>query len=198
MGKHIIIKEARCSFPQLYSKQLNDGQEFNPGITLVLEAKKHADKIAEVKAAINATINNNPKLKKAKENEKLGPDRLCLRKATDDQTKYLEGNIILKAGNPRPPLVLFPDGKTTMHEDNNAIYSGCYVNAKIEIWGQDNNYGKRINAKLIAVQFVPKEAESFDSSYVSPGVAAEGFGSLDSDTFLNADGGENEEEDLLG
>ena len=32
-------------------------------------------------------------------------------------------------------------------------YSGCYVNASIELWAQDNNYGKRINASLRGVQF---------------------------------------------
>ena len=66
-----------------------------------------------------------------------------------------------------------------MTEADNLIYSGCYVNGKVDIWGQDNKYGKRVNAKLIAVQYVPKEAESFDGSYVSEETAAEGFGSLD-------------------
>lgn len=32
-------------------------------------------------------------------------------------------------------------------------YAGCYVDASIEIWAQDNSWGKRINAKLRWVQF---------------------------------------------
>jgi hypothetical protein len=33
-------------------------------------------------------------------------------------------------------------------------YSGCYVNAVIELWAQDNKFGKRINASLMGVQFL--------------------------------------------
>ena len=75
--------------------------------------------------------------------------------------------------------MLEPDGKTIMTEATDKIYSGCYVNAKVEIWGQANQYGRRVNAKLIAVQYVPRAADSFDGSYIPPDEAAEGFGSLD-------------------
>jgi hypothetical protein len=34
------------------------------------------------------------------------------------------------------------------------------VNASIELWCQDNNYGKRINASLRGVQFL-KDGEAF-------------------------------------
>jgi hypothetical protein len=39
-------------------------------------------------------------------------------------------------------------------------YAGCYVNANIDVWWQDNKYGKRVNASLRSVQFV-KDGESF-------------------------------------
>lgn len=32
-------------------------------------------------------------------------------------------------------------------------YSGCYANLSIDVWAQDNAYGKRVNAKLLAIQF---------------------------------------------
>jgi len=38
-------------------------------------------------------------------------------------------------------------------EDDGTIYAGCYVNAIISLWAQDNTYGKRINAQLEGVQF---------------------------------------------
>ena len=194
MGKHIIITEARCSFPQLYSKSLNEGVSFNPGITIILEEKKHATEIAKIKAGMREAINSNPKLKKAPPEG----DKLCLRKVNRDELAYKNGNLMLKAGNPKPPLVLFPDGRTPMDEGNNLIFSGCYVNAKIEIWGQSNNWGKRINAKIIAVQFCPKEADSFDGSYVSPEVAAEGFSSLEEDSTGGGFLEDENSDDLLG
>ncbi|MDE2103919.1 MAG: DUF2815 family protein [Patescibacteria group bacterium] len=33
------------------------------------------------------------------------------------------------------------------------IYDGCRVNAKIEVWCQDNKYGRRINCSLLGVMF---------------------------------------------
>lgn len=39
-------------------------------------------------------------------------------------------------------------------DDDGTIYAGCYVNALIRFWAQDDpEYGKRINASIEAVQF---------------------------------------------
>jgi hypothetical protein len=43
---------------------------------------------------------------------------------------------------------------------DNRPYSGCYVNCIIELWAQNNAYGKRINANLLAVQFY-KDGQPF-------------------------------------
>ena len=177
MGKHIIIKEARCSFPRLYASEEREGATFGPGITLVMEKEAHAAILVELKAEMKKAIADNPKLKKAPPTG----DKLCLRVPDRDELKYKPGNLILKANNQRPPMVLEPDGRTVMTEATDKIYSGCYVNAKVEIWGQANQWGKRVNAKLIAVQYVPRTADSFDGSYVSPDEAVKGFDSLDDD-----------------
>lgn len=201
MGKHIIIKEARCSFPQLYSTEVKEGGDtFGPGIALVLEKEAHADTIKEVMTEMRAAIAGNEKLKKSPPTA----GNLCLRKPDPEreELQYLPGNLILKANCPKPPVVLEPDGKTIMTAATDKIYSGCYVNAKVEIWGQTSHSSKRVNAKLIAVQFNPKPADSFDGSYVSPEEAVKGFDSLDDNMGdLGADllGGEDLDEDnLLG
>lgn len=188
MGKHIIIKEARCSFPRLYGAEVKDDETFSPGIALILEKSKHSAILAEIKAEMRAAIANEPKLKK----KPPTGDKLCLREPDRDELKYMEGNLIIKANCPRPPVVLHPDGRTIMTQATDKIYSGCYVNTKIEIWGQANKWGRRINAKLIAVQYVPKEAKSFDSSYVSPEEAVDGFGSLDDESPGGSVLGDNE------
>jgi len=195
MGNHIIIKEARCSFPRLYSAEERDGATFGTGITLVLEKVKHAKIIEAIKTEMKSVIANESKLKK----NPPPPEKLCLRKPDRDELEYLAGNLILKANSSRPPIVLEPDGKTLMTEATDKIYSGCFVNAKIEIWGQANKYGRRVNGKLIAVQFVPKTADSFDGSYVSPDEAVKGFDSLDDDLGDDfGDGiGDDENDDLL-
>jgi hypothetical protein len=44
-------------------------------------------------------------------------------------------------------------------ESDNKVYAGCVVNATVRLWAQDNNYGKRINAQLRAIQFVKDGAQ---------------------------------------
>ena len=68
------------------------------------------------------------------------------------------------------PLVVGRGGKTDIiSESDGTIYSGCYVNGTIEIWAQDNSFGKAIRATLVNVQFV-KNGESFGGA--APATAA--------------------------
>jgi len=53
----------------------------------------------------------------------------------------------------RTPLVA-ADGKP---------YAGCYVTAIVELWPQDNQYGRRINATLSGVQF-ERDGDAFGGS----------------------------------
>ena len=67
----------------------------------------------------------------------------------------------------RPPKVRGPDASPWNATDHAArIYGGCYGNILIRPWWQDNEYGKRINAGLVAVQFV-RDGEPFGSGGVS-------------------------------
>lgn len=63
------------------------------------------------------------------------------------------GNLYLNAGNAIRPLVLDAN-RSALTASDGRPYSGCYVNAIVEIWAQDNQHGKRINASLLGVQFV--------------------------------------------
>jgi hypothetical protein len=63
-------------------------------------------------------------------------------------------------------------------EDDNVIYSGCYVNATITLWVLNHKtYGKRVCANIKAVQFV-KDGESFAGGRVD---IDEEFQTLDDD-----------------
>lgn len=80
-------------------------------------------------------------------------DKVCLHdgdlKATYDG---FAGNLYVSARNPIRPLVLNSD-KSPLTEADGKPYAGCYVNVSLELWAQDNNYGKRVNATLMGVQF---------------------------------------------
>lgn len=61
----------------------------------------------------------------------------------------------------KPPLLLhkFADPEKTdgspliLKRPQGIIYSGCYVNAQINLWVQNNDFGRRINSEVLAVQF---------------------------------------------
>lgn len=175
----IMLKNVRCSFPQLWKEDVKDGQTFGRGITLLLDKTEHAAKINAIRSAMQLVADESSKLKGILPEDHM----LCLKKAPRNRAEY--GDVmVLKAGAQRTPLVLLdtvdPVTKQPMRatEETDKIFSGCYVNAKIDIWGQDNKYGQRINAKIIAVQFAAP-GESFDGSYVPEEVAAEGFDAIE-------------------
>lgn len=62
------------------------------------------------------------------------------------------GNLYVSARSATWPLVIDKD-KSPLTEQDGKPYAGCFVNASIELWPQDNNYGKRVNASLRGVQF---------------------------------------------
>lgn len=64
--------------------------------------------------------------------------------------------------SPTRPLVINAN-KTPLVEADGKPYGGCFVNARLEMYAQDNAYGKRINCVLLGVQFV-RDGESFGGS----------------------------------
>lgn len=140
------IKNARLSFPSLFHKAVFNGEETKYEATLLLDKEKHADIIAEIKKAIAEKIKTDLK------GTKLDASKLCLKDGDGVEYDGYENCYSLKASNNKRPLVINKD-KSPIAEDDQKIYSGCYVNAKIELWAQNNSYGKRINANLLGVQF---------------------------------------------
>lgn len=79
-------------------------------------------------------------------------DKLCLHDgdAKADKEGY-KGMLYLSASNKLKPLVV-DQLVQPVSANSGVVYSGCYVNATIELWAQDNKFGKRINASLMGVQ----------------------------------------------
>ena len=93
-------------------------------------------------------------------------DRLCFRhgpKLNSSGEPYdgFAGKFYLATGakaNQRP-LAIHRD-RTPVVEADGIIYSGCYADVSVELWAQDNQFGKRINATLKGVQF-RKDGDAF-------------------------------------
>jgi len=88
-------------------------------------------------------------------------DRLCLHKG--DVSKPGEeayaGNLYISSNGKKRPTIIDGD-RSPLAESDGRPYSGCFVNAIVDIWAQDSSWGKRINAQLAGVQFV-RHGEAF-------------------------------------
>jgi hypothetical protein len=79
----------------------------------------------------------------------------------DEKADYdgFEGMMFIAARSKTRPTVVDGQRQPLMQSDGR-VYAGCYVNASLEVWAQDNAYGKRINCTLRGVQFV-RDGEAF-------------------------------------
>lgn len=105
----------------------------------------------------------------------------------DSKAEYAgyEGLFFVNSSNSARPTVV--DGqRAPLTAADGKPYGGCYVNAIVDVWAQDNQYGKRINASLKGVQFL-KDGDPFGAG----GVAS-------ADQFDEVDDGANADDSLVG
>jgi hypothetical protein len=165
----IKLKNVRLSFASLFKKATFGGEETKYEGTFLIDKETQADQIAEINTAIAAML----KEKKAK----LSPDRICFKDGDGIDYDGYAGHMSIKAGNTKRPIVIDRD-KSPLTEDDGRPYSGCYVNAVLELWFQDNTWGKRVNANLLATQF-SKDGEPFGAGGAS--VSVDYFDVIDED-----------------
>lgn len=70
-----------------------------------------------------------------------------------------EGNNFVSMRSENRPNVFGRDG-SQLTEGDGVVYSGCYAHVQFEVWAQDNQYGKRINAQITGVMF-SRDGDSF-------------------------------------
>lgn len=159
---HILMNNVRLSFPSLFreKKFAQTDAKGSYSATFILDKKTNAKEIAEIKRAIDLLVKDTFKGKHP------GATRVCLRDGSEksDTDGYGEGVMFISARTDKRPQVVNRD-LTPLTEDDGKPYAGCYVCATIEIWAQDNQYGKRINAKLRAVQFA-KDGSPFGEANI--------------------------------
>jgi hypothetical protein len=168
----IKLKNVRLSFPSLFNKAEFNGDVGKFEATFLINKETQASTVSDINEKIKAII---------KENKiKVASDKRCVKDGDDVDYAGYNGHISLKAANNKRPLVIDRD-KSILVEEDNKPYSGCYVNATVELWVQNNNYGKRVNCNLLAVQFA-KDGESFGAGGASG--SADDFDELEDDEML--------------
>jgi len=155
MSGKIKLSNVRLSFPSLFRKAEFNGETTKHEATFMLHKERDADKIAEIKKAIEVKIKDDLK------GAKVPADKICLKDGDESGRDEYAGHYTIKAANNKRPKVIDRD-KSPLVEDDGKPYSGCYVNAVVDLWSQNNSYGRRINANLLGVQFF-KDGEPFES-----------------------------------
>ncbi len=177
----VKLTNVRLSFAHLFTAQKPKGDanakpKFNCAFLIPKETSAGKKIIESVKDAMRQAR----EAKWGKNPPKLKADKMCLRDGDQEDYDGYEGMMYVAASNSRRPTVIDRD-RSPLTEEDGKPYSGCYVNAIIRIWCQDNEFGKRINASLEGVQFV-KDGEAF------------GAAPLDADSF--DDLGSDDDDDL--
>lgn len=148
---NVTLNNVRLSFPALWEprKGPDANSKASYQAAFLLDKKDNAADIAAVKAAIAAITKETFKGKQ--------PPKICLRDGSEkpDLEGYGDGVMFINARSDKRPHVIGRKMEA-IGPDDGIVYAGCYVNATVRLWGQDNNYGKRINAQLRAIQFVKK------------------------------------------
>ena len=184
----IMLKNVRLAFPALFEPTVVAGSDASAkpryGAMLILESDH--PQLAEVKSKMKAVAKEKWSDKAAAIYTSLEKsDKLALHDG-DTKAQYdgVAGNLFISAAaqeNARPTVI--DQNKAPLTPRDGKPYAGCYVNASIDIWAQDNGFGKRINAQLRGVQFLrdgdafsagrPADSDEFEE--VTEGAQAEEF-----------------------
>lgn len=149
----VRLENVRFTFPAVHEAKQVNGQG-DPKFSISGLLGKDHPQLAAVKAAISAAAAEKWGAKAGEVLKQLqAADKLCLHDgdAKSDYDGYA-GNYFINASNKIRPLVIGPDRAPLVAADGKP-YSGCYGNMIVEFWAQDNQFGKRVNASLLGVQF---------------------------------------------
>jgi len=181
----ILLKNVRLAFPNLFEPTTVAG-EGKPRFSATLLIPADHPQIEEIKAAQLSIAQAKWGAKAAAIVKGLDKqDKLALHDG-DTKSKYdgFPGNFFISAAAQEnaAPTVIDRD-RSPLSERSGRPYAGCFVNASIELWAQDNNYGQRVNAQLRGIQFYqdgdsfsagrPAQADEFEE--VTEGAGADDF-----------------------
>lgn len=159
----VKLSNVRLSFPDLFEAVQFQGQgPFNYRASFLLP-KDHAA-VKDIDAAMIAVAKEKwgTKAQATLLGIRGNSQKCCM--ADGDAKGYdgYEGNWALSTTRPQEkgrPLVV-DQSKNPLVAADGKPYAGCYVNASVELWAQDNQYGKAIRATLLGVQFL-RDGDAF-------------------------------------
>jgi len=161
----VMIKDVRLSFPTLAkAESYNNGA---PRFSASFHIEKGSDNHKAILEAMLACAKDKWGAKGEAELKACmaNTQRCCLQPGV---VKKLDDSLmVLSAHNKadRPPS-LFQGNRDAVRGESEIMqtfYAGCYVNAKITLWAQDNVHGKALRASINGIQF-NRHGEPFTSN----------------------------------
>jgi hypothetical protein len=182
----VKLDNVRLAFPSIWEAQQVQGQGKPAFSAQLILPRDHPQLPALEKAVVDvATAQWGAKAMDVLKALKA-KDAICVHNG-DSKSEWtgFAGNLYVSARNEARPLIVDRQRNILVAADGKP-YAGCYVNAVVDIWAQDNQFGRRVNAGLKGLQFaadgdafaggVPAKLDDFDDLDVStiPGSAAPG------------------------
>lgn len=179
---NVQLTNVRLSYPALFKAvAVQKDQEPKFSASFILNKKTDAKQIDAIKAAMKAVAE-----------EKWGAGKVpkgvkyCLRDGGEEAKAETDGYgpeiVFFNASNKKRVAVVNRD-LTPLQAEDGKPYAGCFVNVSVQFWAQDNEYGKRVNASLRAVQF-SKDGDAFGEKPVDPNKV---FAALPEEDASNSD-----------
>lgn len=166
MAESIMLKDVRLAFPDVHKATEYQGDgNFKYRAALIVAPGSAADKT--ILDAINRVAKDAFKDKAGailKAAAAKGSQGFCYTDGSVKEYDGYEGNMILastRAQDKGRPGVYDRD-KSPLSESDGKPYAGCYVNAKVELWAQDNTFGKSVRCTLVSLQFL-RDGDAFSS-----------------------------------
>jgi len=166
MNMKVFVKDVRMAFASIFKATTVNG-EGEPAYSAQFIVPPTSPNVKTLDAALLETAtqkwgDQGPGILK----ELIKRGRVCFihdakRNPSGDPYDGFEGNFSMsaRARQEARPMTI-GRAREVLVEADGVLYGGCYVNAQVELWAQDNQYGKRVNAQLLGVQFV-RDGDAF-------------------------------------
>jgi len=153
----VVLKNVRLSFPSLFATEVYGGEDTGKYAATFLIPKSDTKTVATIEQACKQAL-----IEKYGEGKIPKGFKLPLVDGDDKEYQGYADHVCIKASTKKRPTLVNRD-KTPIVEEDGILYGGCYVNASIDVWVMDNQYGKKVLASLNAIQFV-KDGEAFGNA----------------------------------
>ena len=170
----VLIENARLAFPDLFEAKSFEGGKPKFGAAFLMEPNNPA--IVKLRDAEKTVAKEKWGAKADTILKEIIANGRQVVQDGDKKASYdgYAGMLFINANSDTRPSVYDRD-KTVLAAGDGRPYAGCYVDATVEVWAQDNKFGKRINAQLTGVRF-RADGDSFSAG--APPAEADDFADL--------------------